>query len=154
MLCLSLMSWNSLASTMQKNVGSSCPRSSAGTEHILPFLEPSWVCPSQCAAESVTSLAPSECYVGGIFFAAFYFLCLVINSGHETRSATTEYSECRLVLSYWEIGPLLLVFAGWMDVSVRNSVQILPIWLCGFPRSRFCSCLCSPILGGGKETAH
>lgn len=86
-------------------------------------------------------------------FAAFCFLYLVINSDDETGSATTEYSECRLALSYWEIGPPPPGFAGWMDVTARNSVQILPSGLCGFPKSRFCSCLCSPILGGGKETA-
>lgn len=88
-------------------------------------------------------------------FALFCFLYLVINSGREISGATTEYSKCSWLLSYWEIGPpfSMLSFLAWMDAIATNSVQILPFGFYGCPRSRFCSCLCFPVLGREKETA-
>lgn len=90
-------------------------------------------------------------------FAAFCFLYLVINSDDETGSATTEYSECRLALSYWEIGPPPPSFAGWMDVTARNSAnsslwivwlsqeQVLLLFVLSHPGWREGNCMLKPV---------
>lgn len=87
-------------------------------------------------------------------FAAFYFLCLVINSDHETLSATTEFSECRLVLSYWEIGLPPLGFCrldGCECQKLCANSSFLVVWL---SQEQALLLFCSPILGGGNKTAH
>lgn len=46
----------------------------------------------------------------------------------------------------------MLFQSGWMWLP--RIPKILPFGFCGCPKSRFCSCLCCPVLGKGKEIAY
>lgn len=87
-------------------------------------------------------------------FTAFYFLCLVINSAHETPSATAEYSGCRLVLSYWEIGPPPPGFCRLDGCECQELCANSPLLVVWLSQEQTSLLFCSPILCVRKETAH
>lgn len=79
-------------------------------------------------------------------FAAFYFLGPVINSDHETPSDTTEYSECRLVLSYWAIDRPPLGFCRLDGYECQELCKFFPFACVAFPGAG-----CAPFHAGWRE---